>query len=101
MNTKLIFTHFPYCIKHIKDNRYIILNKDYKPLGETEWVDDYDAHPSVFKAKITPELASRLSYNHSNDVEWIYLYNTREQALGDDNYYKKLKIISKIGVTID
>jgi hypothetical protein len=78
-----------------------LLNKAYKPLGETKWIDDYDTHPSVFRAKITPKLASALSYKHSNDVEWIYLYDTRTQALEDDTYFKKLKIISKIGVTID
>jgi hypothetical protein len=101
MNTKLIFTHFLYCIKHIKDNRYILLNTAYNRLGETKRYDDYDSHPSVFRAKITPKLASSLSYKHSNDVECIYLYDTRTQALEDDTYFKKLKIISKIGVTID
>ena len=44
---ELIYTHFPYCIKCVGKNEYIVLNRNYKPLGINTWVDDYSVHPSV------------------------------------------------------
>lgn len=43
---RVAHTHFPYCIQKTKDGKWLILNRNYKPLGSTgkEWVD-YDNHP--------------------------------------------------------
>lgn len=96
----IIAMDFPYCIKHTKGNRYILLNKIYKPLGATEWIDDYDTHESVFTAHITKQQAKKLSYNHSDDTEWIYLYNKLSQVTYDkeqwNEYCDKLRLVSKI-----
>lgn len=39
-------THFPYCLQKTKDGMWLVLNRNYKPLGTTskEWVD-YETHP--------------------------------------------------------
>jgi hypothetical protein len=69
-------THFPYCLKLLKDGRYIVLNREYKPLGQLdrEWVD-YDSHPSACKLKITAAKARSISFEGSEALDTIYLYN--------------------------
>lgn len=67
---------FPYCIQRLKDGRYILLNRRYKPLGwpGTDWVD-YDAHPSAVKIRVSAATAMKLSWKGSGDAEVIHLYN--------------------------
>lgn len=67
---------FPYCIVHLEDGRFIVLNRNYKPLGvqTEEWVD-YDQHPSAIRLAITPAVASKLSWNRSDSIDRIYLYD--------------------------
>lgn len=73
---ELRWTHFPYCVRRLKDGRYIVLNRNYKPLGEptTDRVD-YDAHPSAVAIKITAAAARKLSWEAKEDLESIFLYS--------------------------
>lgn len=66
----------PYCIQRLKDGRYIVLNRRYKPLGvQTRvWVD-YDTHPSAARMKITKAKAVKMSWKGSDDLAEIHLYN--------------------------
>lgn len=66
----------PYCLKRLDDGRYVILNRDYKPLGlpGTDWVT-YEEHPSAVRLRITEETAASLSYKGNPDKAAIYLYN--------------------------
>ncbi|MFD0724573.1 hypothetical protein [Lysobacter brunescens] len=43
---RVAHTHLPYCLQKTKDGKWLVLNRNYKPLGVTskEWVD-YDNHP--------------------------------------------------------
>jgi hypothetical protein len=43
---RVAHTHFPYCLQKTTDGKWLILNRNYKPLGTIakEWVD-YDSHP--------------------------------------------------------
>lgn len=72
------FRHYfmPYCIQRLKDGRYIVLNRQYKPLGtfSGEWVD-YDTHHSACKLKITPAAAKKIAWNGSDNLDVIHLYN--------------------------
>ncbi|MFA7278620.1 MAG: hypothetical protein WC100_00830 [Sterolibacterium sp.] len=72
----LRWTHFPYCLQRLKDGRYIILNRRYKPIGNqgTNWVD-YETDPTVVKIRMTKATAKKLSWKGSEDVEVIHLYN--------------------------
>jgi hypothetical protein len=72
------FRHYfmPYCLQRLKDGRYIVLNRQYKPLGHFggDWVD-YESHPSAAKIKITAAAAKAISWNGSESLDVIHLYN--------------------------
>lgn len=96
----LFYTHFPYCIRHLEGDRYIILNRNYKPLGQTsfEYVD-YNKHPSVVHLKITEKQAEKLSYDGLIKSDYIYFYDDKEQILSNptafNNYMSKVKLLVK------
>ena len=48
-------SHMPYCIQRLEDGRYIVLNRHYKPLGETtrEWVT-YETPPRRARCRSPP-----------------------------------------------
>lgn len=73
MEARKVF--FPYCIQRVADGRYILLNRNYKPLGtfSGEWVE-YETHPSVAEIDIPPAVAKKLSWGGSDDTDRIYLY---------------------------
>lgn len=94
---------FPYCIQRIKDGRYILLNRNYKPLGiqDEAWVE-YENHPTAMPMKITPATAKKLSWKGADDVERIYLYNDGcIPTEGDEHmaaYLNRLSVLMKISV---
>jgi hypothetical protein len=114
----LIFTHtyifmqksiraifFPYCLLQRKDKKWVILNRNYKPVGVSngEWVD-YDAVPAdVCIKSITSIQRSRLSCGRENsDPFRIYLYNdecvpnvSREHM---DAYLAKIALLMRLKV---
>lgn len=67
---------FPYCIKQLEDGRYIVLNRNYKPLGvqSGDWVV-YEEHPSAINLEITKSIAEKLSWVGEGCTDTIYLYN--------------------------
>lgn len=96
MKKELLYTHFPYCIQHLDSDRYIILNRDYKPLG-TETFVDYASHSSVIKINMTKRRAEKLSYNHSDNTECIYLFeNTRGTLLSGKNFSEYLARLAEL-----
>ena len=68
--------YLPYCLRRLADGRYIVLNRDYKPVGlhTTDWVD-YENHPSAAKLKISAAAARKMSWKASEDLESIMFYN--------------------------
>src|SRR5687767_9964865 len=55
---------FPYCLDQLEDKTWVILNRNYKPVGSsaTKFVDYTEAvDPSIRIAKITPTQARRIS----------------------------------------
>ena len=97
---ELIYTHFPYCIKCVGKNEYIVLNRDYKPLGINTWVDDYSVHPSVIKIRLTKQQAARLSFDKSDDLECVYLFKSTPELLSDKkefaNYMSRLELLASL-----
>ena len=57
-------SHMPYCIQRLEDGRYIVLNRHYKPLGETtrEWVT-YETHPTTCALQITARQAAQIDWD--------------------------------------
>ena len=67
--------HLPYCLEKQEDGSYVVLNREYAPIGFTQR-KNYNQLPIFVKIKnLTPKLAEKLSYKKSNDTSNIYLYN--------------------------
>ena len=74
---KLLETHFPYCLKLRQDGRYVVLNRNLKPLGFTssDWVDN-NAYPiAVNLSGLTPKAIGKLSQVPGTEPAFIYLYD--------------------------
>lgn len=96
--------YLPYCLKKQEDGSYVVLNREYKPVGfNTREYIRYEEHPVSSKLKgIRPGTAKKLSYEGKEDTDVIYLYNdgcvpvhSKENM---DAYMKKLTILAKIGI---
>ena len=68
----------PYCLQKREDGTYILLNRDYKPVGVTTpyrvWVD-YETWPEAFDIDISPDQAAAMSHNGDDDARRIYFYD--------------------------
>jgi hypothetical protein len=93
----------PYCLQRLKDGRYIVLNRSYKPIGiqTSDWVD-YDTHPTAATIKITKASARKLSWESKDALDVIFLYNDgcvpTKSAANMSAYLAKLAILSKLKV---
>ena len=96
-------THFPYCVQRLKNGRYIVLNRRYKPLGvlSNEFVD-YESHPSSVSIRMTKATAMKLSWKGSDNVDVIHLYNDgcipTNGAAHMTAYTKRLAVLMSIKV---
>jgi hypothetical protein len=96
-------THLPYCIHRTEDGRYIVLNRDYKPLGvqSSDWVI-YETHPRVVALSITPTRAAKLDWQGRANIARIYLYNDScIPTAGDAHmtaYLGRLAVLMKLKV---
>ena len=92
----------PYCLKRQPDGRYLVLNRNYKPLGFNNL--DFVTH-SVRLPELTEAVARRLSWDQRPDVEQIFLY------VGENNpecspaawraYSQRLEILANLKVVLD
>ena len=69
--------HLPYCIKKLENGHYVVLNREYKPLGfKTRERVDYEAYPITVKFKrLTPATAAKISFAGKPDTDNIFLYD--------------------------
>jgi len=77
MTPQLYRTYFPYCIEFLANNRAIILNRKYKPLGiESSDRIEYETHPSTITLTLDRETAARLSWDGMTpeNMSKIWLY---------------------------
>lgn len=94
--------HLPYCLMRQDDGSYVVLNREYKPIGfKTEnWVD-YEKYPIAVKIKgLTARTAAKISYKGSTDLDAIYLYNDgcipTRSAKNMREYLNRLDILAKL-----
>ncbi len=98
------FIFLPYCLQKQPNGSYAVLNRKYKPVGfATEKYIAYSDYPVTAKIDdITPVLASKLSWNNSNDVDTIYLYNDESNPVNSAGnmqaYTDKLALLSTLVV---
>ena len=96
--------YMPYCLDLQEDGAYAVLNREYKPIGfNTREFITYSDYPvtTTFKG-IGPSTAKKLSYNGSEDLSRIYLYDdARVPNASSANmaaYLKKLEILAMLKV---
>jgi len=67
----------PYCLRKQDDGRYVVLNREYKPVGFfTRDFVKYEEHPVAVKLQgIGPATAEKLSWKGDTNTEEIFLYN--------------------------
>ena len=94
--------HLPYCLKRLPDGRYVVLNREYKPLGfKTSAQVHYEEYPIAVKFKgLTQKVAAKLSYKGSEDLDSIFLYNDgcipTRSAQNMQDYLHRLEILAKL-----
>ena len=99
--------HLPYCLQRLDDGRYVVLNRDYKPLGfHTRDHVDYVAYPIAVKLKgLTERVASTLAHNGSGALDKIYLYDDGSVPTAStanmSAYMERLAILAKLQITAE
>lgn len=89
-------TYLPYCIQQVEPGWFVVLNRDYKPLGYSrdEWVD-YHEHMVRIKY-LTDAKVKQLSYKGSSDKSFIVLYNDgcipTQSPEHEAAYFKRLSV---------
>ena len=83
----------PYCIMHVVGNRYIVLNRLYKPIGNEDniWID-YEKFPHVKITKAKWVKISKLFREEEEVCNRVYLYKD-EEKLTSKKYIEKLKLV--------
>lgn len=76
MSGELRITHFPYCLRRQPDGRYVLLNRNYKPVGFMTggWVRYEDYPVAVHLPGLTPALIAEIDCGRG-DEDCIYLYS--------------------------
>lgn len=93
----------PYCLKMQPCGRYVLLNREYKPVGfYTRDYIDYSNHPILLTIRITPKLAEKISCTGSPNTEEIFLFNDGCRPQSSLNnwimYAARLQILADIDV---
>ena len=99
-NSRAIF--FPYCIEKQKDDSWVFLNRNYKPIGfNTDEFLDYGDYPVSMPLKgLGIATLQKLSYNGDGSGNRIYLYDDgcipTSSAKAMSSYLEKLKILIRL-----
>jgi hypothetical protein len=95
---------FPYCLIKQEDGSYLVLNRNYKPVGfnTSTWVN-YEDYPIKIKFKrLTSLTVSKISYNNDPNIDKIFLYNDgcvpTASAKNMNAYLNRLKILASLQV---
>jgi hypothetical protein len=101
----LAHTHLPYCVQREEDGGYVVLNRDYKPLGfNTKEHLDYGNYPiSVRFSRLLAVTAAKISVHGKGDLDVIYLYDDgtipTESAANMTAYLKRLAVLNGLKVS--
>lgn len=94
--------HLPYCLIKQADGKYVVLNREYKPIGfkTGDWVD-YDKYPVAVKIKgLTAKVVAKVSCKKGANLEKIYLYDDgcipTKSAKNMQAYLERLEVLAKL-----
>lgn len=105
LKDELRHTHFLYCLDRQADGSYVLLNRNYKPLGfMTEEYVRYEDHPVGVKLKgLGPKVAAKISYRGDESLDRIYLYNDgcipTDGAANMKAYLERLGTVMKLRIS--
>jgi hypothetical protein len=94
--------YFPYCIERQENGSWVILNRNYKPVGlNTGKFIKYGDYPVSIRLKgLGPATLKRLSCKDEEPKGRVYLYTDSciptSGAKAMSSYLKKLEILLKI-----
>ncbi len=97
-------THVPYCVQKQPNGSYILLNRNYEPLGFLgEFNSERDSKNFEFYfARMTAITAAKISWNNNPDVDKIFLYNDRcTPTLKEEyinNYFVRLEHLMRLKI---
>lgn len=94
----------PYCLIPLQDGRFIVVNRKYKPLGETDGFVEYETHPSARRlVGLTEARIAKISCTGQPESDGrIYLYNDTQMPTGDaaawSAYQARLHVLAQMTV---
>ena len=92
-------TYMPYCLKRTREASYVVLNRDYKPLGGDRH-ESYDYLQYDVILPITEEDARAMSHEGSPSLESIHFYKDSFRLLESEKpmreYLKRLAVFSRL-----
>lgn len=94
---------FPYCIRKMNNGNWIMLNRNYKPVGQADnFHADYDEPSIQFKISGQKERAMRKKFDFDGDD--FYLYNDGSVPTFNKRYMniylEKLVYLMDIRITV-
>jgi hypothetical protein len=96
--------YLPYCIQQQEDGSWLVLNRQYKPVGfNTDDHLKYEDFPVSTKFKgLGPAKLAKLSYTGKVEGNRVYLYNDGSNPLLSDSnmkaYLSRLETLAKLSV---
>lgn len=99
--------YFPYCIQKQSDGSWVVLNREYNPVGFNTIgsIDRKDYPVSVRFKGLRSTTLDKLSYSGASNGDVVYLYNDGCIPTGSaehmEAYMKKLQIMAKLTVVTE
>jgi hypothetical protein len=92
----------PYCVERLASGKYVVLNRDYKPLGQVSYTHvNYDDYGVTLKG-IGPVFVEKHSAGKNGTVEKFWLYNDgcvpTHSVKNMQIYLKRLEALAKLRV---
>ncbi len=90
----------PYCLQRLDSGKWVVLNRNYKPLGYTkeEWVE-YEQYAVPLKISVTEK--KKISFDRTTgDTIWLYNDGCVPTSSSEDMqaYSKRLEVLSKLSI---
>ena len=102
--TALYRIAFPYCIEKQEDGSYVVLNREYKPIGFlTEERLDYGKYPIGIRFKgLKEETIRKISVDGDQSDRAIYLYGDGSKPTQNEknmrDYLERLSVLMSLKV---